>query len=66
MKEIVCRWCEIVENTPTYLSRSVQDLVLKKSIAVAGTASSDASLKVATDDLLNIYNASSILLSDGI
>ncbi|XP_057365947.1 endoplasmic reticulum membrane-associated RNA degradation protein-like [Daphnia carinata] len=59
MKEIVGRWYKIVENTPTYLSRSVQDLVLKKGFV--GTASSDASLKFATDDLLDISNVSSLL-----
>lgn len=59
MKEIVGRWCKIAENTSTYLSRRVQDLVLKKGFAE--TASRDASLKCDTDDLLDISNVSSLL-----
>ncbi|KAI9560298.1 hypothetical protein GHT06_014313 [Daphnia sinensis] len=59
MKEIVEKWCKIAENTPTYLSRGVQDLVLKKGFT--GTASSDASLKFAIDDLLDISNVLPLL-----
>lgn len=66
MKEIVGRWCKIAENTSTYLSRRVQDLVLKKGLAE--TASRDASLKCDTDDLLelDISKVSSLLRNAGI
>jgi len=63
MDEVVSKWCEIAENTTTYLSKNVQDLVLKKGIS---TTSSDFSLEIATDDLLDISRLSFFLLSDGI
>ena len=66
MNEIVNKWCEIVENTTTYLSQNVQDLVLKKGIATTTITSSDLRPEIATDDLLDISRLSSYLLSDGI
>lgn len=61
MDEVISKWCEIAENTTTYLSKNVQDLVLKK-----GIATTTISLEIATDDLLDISRLSSSLLSDGI
>lgn len=66
MNEVVNKWCEIVENTTTYLSQNVRDLVLKKGIATTTITSSDFSPEIATDDLLDISRLSSSLLSDGI
>ena len=66
MNEIVNKWCEIVENTTTYLSQNVQDLVLKKGIATTTITSSDLRPEIATDDLLDISRLSSYLLIDGI
>lgn len=63
MDEVVSKWCEIAENTTTYLSKNVQDLVLKKGIA---TTTSCISQEIAADDLLDISRLSSSLLSDGI
>jgi hypothetical protein len=62
MDEVISKWCEIAENTTTYLSKNVQDLVLKKGIATT----TSISLEIATDDLLDISRLSSSLLSDGI
>ena len=66
MNEVVNKWCEIVENTTTYLSQNVQDLVLKKGIATTTITSSDLRPEIATDDLLDISRLSSYLLIDGI
>ena len=66
MNEVVKKWCEIVENTTTYLSQNVQDLVLKKGIATTTITSSDLRPEIATDDLLDISRLSSYLLIDGI
>ena len=66
MNEIVNKWCEIVENTTTYLSQNVQDLVLKKGIATTTITSSDLRPEIATDELLDISRLSSYLLIDGI
>ncbi len=64
MDEVVSKWYEIAEETTTYLSKNVQDLVLKKGVAT--TTSTDFSLEIATYDLLDISRLSSSLLSDGI
>jgi hypothetical protein len=62
MNEVINKWREIAENTTTYLSQNVQDLVLKNGIA---ETSSDFSAEIAIDDLLDISRLSSSLLSDG-
>lgn len=64
MTEIIKKWHTIAENTKSYLSENVKELVLTKGIANC-VVNADGDLFGNIDNLLNISLLTPLLLDDG-
>lgn len=61
MKDIIEKWFSITQNSSSYLSQSVQELVLEKGIA----EKFNDGQQIWDTDLLDLTNLTSILMNDG-